>query len=361
MVSLINPQIFEKLIKDDFDLGWYAGKRVLVTGGAGFIGSWLVEALVQLGAEVFVVDNLWRGSLANLKKSESAELIPLKTHFILGDLQEYHVALTACLRARPDLVFHLADIVAGIDYVFANQASLFRTNLLINSNLFAAVRESGVPQLVYPGTACSYPKQLQSQPGGQPLVETQMYPAEPESAYGWSKLMGEYEAGLLAENSALEVGIIRFQNVYGPRSIFSQKRSQVIPSLIRKAIRYPAEDFLVWGSGSQTRDFVFVSDVIDALLRVPLRGMGCGPFNIGTAQETSIAQLAAQIIQISGKPIEIQFDREKPDGDGGRSGNCQKAQTLLGWRPVTSLAEGLEQTYAWAEAQIRQGALALDQ
>jgi GDP-D-mannose 3',5'-epimerase len=352
--------MLQRLSVAGIDPGWYAGKRILVTGGAGFIGSWLVEALVQLGAEVFVVDNLWRGSLDNLKKSETEDLIPLETHFFLGDLQEYHFALTACLRAQPDLVFHLADIVAGIDFVFANQAFLFRANLLINSNLFAAVRESGVQKLVYPGTACSYPKHLQGQPGGLPLVEEQMYPAAPESAYGWSKLMGEYEAGLLAENSALQVGVIRFQNVYGPRSIFSKKRSQVIPSLIRKAIRHPEEDFLVWGSGSQTRDFVFIGDVIDALLRVPLRGMDCGPLNIGTAQETSIAELASQIIKISGKPIEIKFDREKPDGDGGRSGNCQKAQTLLGWTPSTTLADGLQQTYAWADEKIRQHAIDLE-
>jgi GDP-D-mannose 3',5'-epimerase len=179
-----------------------------------------------------------------------------------------------------------------------------------------------------------------------------MYPANPESAYGWSKLMGEYEAELLSKNSETRVGIARFQNVYGPRSIMSVKRSQVIPSLIRKAIRYPDEEFIVWGSGRQSRDFIFVGDVVDALLRIPLRGMGCGPINIGTAQETTISDIAFSIAKISGKQIDIKFDKSKPEGDGGRSGNYDKAKEILGWNVFTTLEEGLRQTYEWAYEQI---------
>ncbi len=157
--------------------------------------------------------------------------------------------------------------------MFANEPFLFRSNILINTNMFTAALEARVPRLVYVGTACSYPRKLQEKPGGMPLTEEQVYPTDPESAYGWSKLMGEYEAALLSRHSNMQVGILRLQNVYGPRSILSIKRSQVIPSLIRKAVRYPEEDFVVWGSGKQARDFVFVGDVVDALLRLPLKGM----------------------------------------------------------------------------------------
>jgi nucleoside-diphosphate-sugar epimerase len=357
--SLIS-RVLERLSEEELDLGWYAGRRILVTGGAGFIGSWLVEGLVSLGADVFVVDNLWRGSLENLSRPEGGSWIPLSNRFYLGDLREYHVALSSLINSKPDLVYHLADIVAGIDFVFANEPFLFRTNVLINTNVFSAAQEMGLSRLIYLGTACSYPKKLQESPGGKPLLEEQVYPADPESAYGWSKLMGEYEAQLLAKNTETQVGILRSHNVYGPRTLLSKKRSQVIPSLIRKAIRYPEEEFIVWGSGKQARDFVFVGDLTDALLRMPLRGMSKGPIQIGTAHQTSVAELASMIVEISGKQIPIRFDTEKPEGDGARSGNYDKARRELGWNVLTSLRSGLEQTYDWANEQIRNGTANLD-
>ena len=250
MFKSIIPVVLDRLMQERIDLNWYAGKRILVTGGAGFIGSWLVEALVSLRAKAFVVDNLWRGSIENLKGPDCASLIPLNEQFILGDLREYHIALSAIRKAKPEFVFHLADIVAGIDFVFANEPFLFRSNMLINSNTFTAAREAGVEKLVYLGTACSYPRELQSKPGGIPLIEEQVYPAYPESAYGWSKLMGEYELDILAEYSGMEVGVLRLHNVYGPRSILSVKGSQVIPSLVRKAVRYQDDEFIFWGSGN---------------------------------------------------------------------------------------------------------------
>ena len=352
MITDLIGTILERQQTEGLNLRWYADRRILVTGGAGFIGSWLVEALTRLGAQVFVVDNLWRGSLDNLKKDDGMYWVDLDERFLLGDLREYHTALSACLRTKPDLVFHLADIVAGIDFVFANEPFIFRANLLINTNVFAAVKEAGIKNVVYLGTACSYPKKLQETPGGIPLVEGQAYPADPESAYGWSKLMGEYEAELLAKYSEINLGILRLHNVYGPRSILSKKRSQVIPSLIRKAVCYPSEDFIVWGSGKQARDFIFVGDVVDALLRLPLKGMNQGAIQIGSAREITIAHLAQAVVVVSGKQIPIKFDTTKPEGDGGRSGNFDKALKVMNWRPFTPIEEGLRQTYDWAHDQI---------
>jgi nucleoside-diphosphate-sugar epimerase len=361
MNSPLVENILRRLSSQQVPLDWYAGKRALVTGGAGFIGSWLVEALVTLGSDVFVVDNLWRGSLENLRLNDGLHSIDLDSRFDFGDLRNYEVALAACLRSKADIVFHLADVVAGVDFVFANEPFLFRANMLINSNVLAAVREAHVPGLVYLGTACSYPRELQVRAGESPLQEDQIYPANPESGYGWSKLMGEYEVALLGGNSDTNVGVLRLHNVYGPRAILSRKRSQVIPSLIRKAIRFPEEDFVVWGSGEQTRDFVFVGDVIDALLRLPTRGMGRGPIQIATAQETSIATLATMIVEISGKEIPITFDRSKPEGDHGRSGSYARAAELLGWDVFTPLENGLRQTYLWAEEKIANKRVNLDE
>lgn len=360
MSGLLISEILERLYREKLAINWYSGKRILVTGGAGFIGSWLVEALVRLGAEVYVVDNLWRGSLDNLKREDGSYWIDITKQFILGDLREYHTALSVCFQAKPDIVFHLADIVAGIDFVFANEPFLFRANFLINTNMFTAVQEAGIKQLVYMGTACSFPQKLQEKPGGLPLVEEQIYPADPESAYGWSKLMGEYEAELIGRHYNMDIGILRLHNVYGPRSLLSIKRSQVIPSLIRKAVRYPDEDFIVWGSGKQARDFVFVGDVVDALLRLLIKGMNKGAIQIGTAQETTIAELAHTIVEISGKEIPIKFDTSKPEGDGGRSGCYDKAKHILGWDVFTPLQDGLKQTYDWAYDQIVNENIKLD-
>jgi GDP-D-mannose 3', 5'-epimerase len=361
MSNLLISKIIDRLSLERIPLDWYSGKKILVTGGAGFIGSWLVESLVRLGADVFVVDNLWRGSLENLKKIESDHWIPISKRFLLGDLREYHVALSSLLWSKPDLVFHLADIVAGVDFVFDNESFIYRANILINTNLYAAIQETGVKNLVYLGTACSYPQKLQEKPGREPLVEDQVYPADPESAYGWSKLLGEYEAQLLVKYSDVNLGLLRLHNVYGPRALLSNKRSQVIPSLIRKAVRHPDEEFVVWGSGKQARDFVFVGDVVDALLRVPLRGMGQGVIQIGTAKETTVAELASMIVEISGKSIPIRFDTSKPEGDGGRSGNYDKANKVIGWDVFTSLRDGLEQTYSWASDQITNKKINLDE
>ncbi len=361
MSSFLISDILDRLAEEKLEVMWYSGKRILVTGGAGFIGSWLVEALVRLGADVYVVDNLWRGSLKNFQKDAGGHWIDLTKQFMLGDLREYHAALSACMWAKPDLVLHLADIVAGIDFVFSNEPFIFRANLLINSNMFTAAREAEIKQLVYVGTACSYPKELQAKPGGTPLVEEQISPADPESAYGWSKLMGEYEAELLGRYSDMDVGILRLHNVFGPRSSLAIKRSQVIPSLIRKAVRYPDEEFIVWGSGKQARDFIFVGDVVDAVLRLPLKGMNEGAIQIGTAQETTIAELAQAIVKESGKEIPIKFDITRPEGDGGRSGNYDKAQRLLGWNVFTPLQVGLKRTYEWAYDQIHNKNINLDE
>jgi GDP-D-mannose 3',5'-epimerase len=358
MKNVIIDTIIKRLESENLPIrNWYSKKRILVTGGAGFIGSWLTRALAALNSQVYVVDNLWRGSMDNLHDEDGAMVIPISEQFLFGDLQDYQIAKESIKKSQPDIVFHLADIVAGINYVFSHEPFIFRTNMLINSNVFFACQEENVPRVVYLGTACSYPKEKQLAVGGKPLCEDQVYPANPESGYGWSKLMGEYELQLLAKYTKIDIGILRLHNVYGPRSILSKKRSQVIPSLIRKAICYPKEEFIVWGSGKQTRDFIFVGDVIDALLRLPLKGMNNGVIQVSSAQETSVADLASTIVKISGKTIPITFDNTKPEGDIGRCGDYSKASTVLGWKHFTSMEEGLRLTYEWAQKYIRDGKL----
>ena len=239
-------------------------KKILVTGGAGMIGSNLVKRLVKEGSNVFVIDNLWRGKLEYLNNESGIPVIPLKTNFFNLDLSEPDVAKK--LISKMDYIVHLADIVAGIDYVFKNQGSLFRQNNLINSNVISTTREfkNTVKGFIYVGTACSFPLTRQNSLKVIPLREEELYPALPESAYGWSKLMGQYETELLEKETGIPTCTLMFHNVYGSPCDYGE-RSQVIPALIRKAINYPKEGFNVWGSGEQGRAFIHVDDIVKAL------------------------------------------------------------------------------------------------
>jgi nucleoside-diphosphate-sugar epimerase len=333
-------------------------EKIMVTGGAGMIGSNLVKRLVGLGYKVSVIDNLWRGRLSNLKDEDGRYAIDLDEEFFKLDL-----ALPGSfehLFNNIDYVFHLADVVAGIGYVFRNEGILFRKNLLINSNVINAARSCSLKGFIYVGTACSYPAAKQTSIDGPLLVEEDAYPAWPESAYGWSKLMGEYESLLLEKETGTPVSVVRLHNVYGTPCDYGEERGQVIPSLIRKAIRYPDEPFVVWGTGEQGRAFVYVDDVIDALIETMRRGLGKGVIQIGTEVCTAIRDIAEVIVEISGKPIEICYDASRPEGDRGRAADYSKARKILNWSPRVGLREGLERVYRWVEAELAEGDIALD-
>jgi GDP-D-mannose 3', 5'-epimerase len=318
-------------------------KKIIITGGAGMIGSNLVKRLVSLGNDVHVVDNLWRGRLENLCDAKGKSVIDVDTHFHRLDLS-IPDQLDPLLE-NVDIVYHLADIVAGIDFVF-------NKNLLINTNVIASVRRSKVGGFIYVGTACSFPRQLQSGVDARPLVEEDQIPANPESAYGWSKLMGEYEAFLMEKECGIPVCVLSLHNVYGTPTEFSEKTSQVIPALIRKAVRYPLEPFIVWGSGSQGRAFVHVNDVVEALVLAADKGLGKGLIQIGVDRCTSIREIAETVSRISGKDIDIRYDTERPEGDRGRCCNASKARRILGWEPKVGIEAGLRDLYEWIESRM---------
>lgn len=322
----------------------------LVTGGAGMIGSNLVKRLAGLGFKVTVVDNLWRGKLENLLDDDGVSCVDLARDFHELDLSRPGV-LDPLLNGV-DLVFHLADVVAGIGYVFRNQGSIFRQNLLINSNVTASVREQPVRGFLYVGTACSFPASMQTGVDAPPLRETDLYPAAPESAYGWSKLMGQYEAELLEQEAGIPVSILMLHNVYGAPTDYSPRTGQVIPSLVRKAIRFPDEEFLVWGDGSQGRAFVHVDDVVDALVAAMERGLGRGTIQVGPDVCTSIREVAETIREISEKDIPIRYDVDAPQGDRGRCADFSRAREILGWRPKVTLRDGLVGLYRWMDGRL---------
>ena len=333
--------------------------KILVTGGCGMIGSNLVKRLVKEGHEVFVIDNLWRGKLEYLNDEDGNPVIDLDTHFFNIDLSMG----MECDRVvfNVEYVIHLADIVAGIDYVFNNQGDLFRLNNLINTHVFHSVRKAGkerIKGLIYVGTACSYPLTRQNSLDVVPLKEEELFPAMPESAYGWSKLMGQLEIGFLEKETGIPCCTLQFHNVYGSPCDFGE-RSQVIPALIRKAINYPKEPFNVWGSGKQGRAFIHVNDIVDALVLALEKGWGHGWIQIGPSVCTSIREIAEAVIKISGKDIEPFYDTSKPEGDKARSADYSKAKTILGWEPKVKLEDGLREQYEWVKAQMEKTNVAL--
>ena len=252
-----------------------------------------------------------------------------------------------------DGVIHLADIVAGINFVFANELFLYRANIVMNSNMLDAAINNNVEKYVYVGTACSYPAVMQSELNPPPFVEKDAYPANPESAYGWSKLMGEYECELAQKEGVIEIGILRLHNVYGPPSEMSPEKSQVIPALCRKAINYPLEEFIVWGSGNQRRAFLYVDEAVEAIILVMDKGMNNGVIQIGPGESYSIADIAKRIVQISEKEIDIEFDPSMPEGDKDRTADSSKARQILGWQQKVFLDEGLKRTYTWAVEHLK--------
>lgn len=314
------------------------------------IGSNLTKRLDELQHDVNIVDNLWRGSRQNLRLFFDEEF--LEERLIVGDLTNQ--AFCDEVTEGFEMVFHLADVVAGIGYVFGNQFSIWQRNVLINSNMLASAVKQGCNHYIYVGTACSYPAHLTSSIGtGETLREEDAYPANPESAYGWSKLMGEYALQLAYEESQINGSILRLHNVYGFPTEFRGDKAQVIPSLARKVAAFPTEDLTVWGSGNQRRSFIHVRDVVSALVATMDLGINQGPIQIGPSESTSIREIAETLVEISGKQITPIFDETKPEGDGDRVADTSKAQTLLGWEQKVPLATGLEETYEWIEAEVK--------
>jgi GDP-D-mannose 3', 5'-epimerase len=324
----------------------------IVTGGAGFIGHHMVHFLLthELESTILVLDDLSRGSLDHLPLDNP------RLSFVEVDLQDRFQ--TARWVNNTGTVIHLADIVAGIDYVFSHQHAVFRSNMLINMNVLEACLNNDIKNYLYVGTACSFPLHFQSSYEIVALTENQTYPAMPESSYGWSKLMGEYEASLAMSNPKINIGINRLHNVYGPGMVYGKTGSQIIPSLIRKAIECLSGtgEFEVWGSGQQYRDFIHVSDVVNGIWSTLQRGMNKGVIQLGTGRGVSVQSVAREIEKLSirffGHSCEMKWNNEMPEGDKGRVADFSKAQSLLGWKPRISFEEGLLGTFSWVAKKM---------
>lgn len=315
---------------------FWTNKKVLVAGGAGFIGRHVVEKLVKRGAIVSVLDNFQNSNEQNLSTVKALIRI------IKGDCKKEEDASRAC--KNQDIVMNLAARVGGIEFNRTHQATMMRDNLLIGSVMIEAARQSRVKRFLTISSACVYPREC-----SVPTPESEGFLSEPEptnSGYGWAKRMSELMGKFYAEEFDMKVGVVRPYNCYGPYDHFDPNVSHVIAALIKRV--FDGENPVrVWGTGRQTRAFLYVEDLAEGMILAIEKYPVPDPINLGTDEEISIKDLVEKIIKISGKNLKVEYDLSKPDGSPRRNSNNVKAKKKLGFEAQISLDDGLRKTIGW--------------
>jgi UDP-glucose 4-epimerase len=312
--------------------GFYSGKSILVTGGAGAIGSNLSKKLVALGAQVVVVDDLSSGFIDNIHPIQAGMSL------IRGDIAEWD-ALKPQLPKRVDLVFHLAAFFANQNSVEFPERDL-ATNGMGTLNICRWASETGVGRLVFSSSSCVY-----GAASGQIDEET---PLDPHTPYAITKVLGEQYVQFHHRHCGLDAVILRYFNSYGPGEYPGMYRN-VIPNFIHKARR--GEALPLTGNGRETRDFTFVGDTVSGTLLAGMKTEASGGiFNIGTGRETHIGDLAAHINELVENSAGCSYlPRRDWDRIDRRLACIDRARHVLGYDPSTSLLEGLDKTRAWFE------------
>jgi nucleoside-diphosphate-sugar epimerase len=315
----------------------WPSKRVLVTGGASFIGSTIVDRLLDRGASVRVVDDFSSGLLSNIKSQVSAGDIEL----IRGDLHDGDVARRAA--DGIDVVFHLAADHGGRGYVDLHQYAC-STNLALDSIVFRSALAAGVEKVVYASSGCIYPLHLQTNPGETLYLTEDMAgpPFAPDGMYGLAKLAGELTLRALSEEHGLKTASCRYFTVYGPRGV---ENHAVIAMIARGFLRQ--DPFQVWGNGEQIRNWTYVDDIADGTILAAERIDDGGAVNLGTMERVRVLDAARLVIELSGYSPEIELQVDMPTGPLNRVADNSLARELLEWEPKTKFADGLRTTLEW--------------
>lgn len=331
-------------------MNFWQHKRVLVTGGGGFIGRNLIAKLLEHEAQVRVAENFERGM--------PASLAPLRQQIeiVEGDLRETAICSHACHDV--EAVFHLASKVGSGDFYRRFPADVVLHNFMLDAQMLQAARHCRVARYLHVSSAFVYPVERQLQPDAVPLREDEAYPPNPANSYGWAKLMAEKALEYtIAQDSELRGVILRFSNIYGPHQSIDLERGSIVPVLVRRAVEYPKlKPFSIRGTGQETRTYCYVSDAVDAMLRAMEKldqHRLIGPLNIGSEEKIRIVDLARKVIAASGKDIELVTLPAPSPATQSQTLDCSKAREMLeGWQPKVHLDEGLRLLYHYVETAL---------
>lgn len=328
----------------------WQNRKVLVTGGASFIGSHLVDSLLKNGAIVKVADDFSSGKLSNLeyplRRDNSGAWVWDSLTVWQGDLKER--PFTGKMMEDVDTVFHLAALHGGRGYIATHPAQCC-TNMILDQLVFEEAHRAGVDKICFASSACVYPSYLQEETGSFYLLKEE--DADPfvrdkafaDLEYGWAKLMGEMALKAYHQQYGMKTASVRLFTAYGPR----ENETHAIIALIAKAF-IQMEPYEIWGTGEQDRNFTYVQDIVDALILAAEKIEDGSPINAGRDDRITLNQAAELVFDIMGwRPRQIKHDLSQPQGVASRAASLVSARKLLGWQTKVSYREGFEKTIKW--------------